>query len=297
MSADQVGRPRASAGPGPLDYLLGGVQFLYPHHLLSRAMYRLTRMTLAPLKNGFIRWFVGRYQVDLEESEESELTRYATFNAFFTRALRPGARTLPDEPGAVVCPVDGQISQLGAVERGSLVQAKGHDYTLAQLVTGDPARYEPFLDGKFATLYLSPKNYHRVHMPCPGTLREMTYVPGRLFSVNQSTSRVVPRLYARNERVVCLFDTPAGPMALVLVGALFVGSVETVWHGEVAPGPSLRHWRYAEDAPQLQRGEEMGRFNMGSTVVLLLTREACAWLSHLQSGQVVQMGDVIGRRP
>ncbi|MCB1877705.1 MAG: phosphatidylserine decarboxylase, partial [Chromatiales bacterium] len=249
---------------GLTDYLFALPQYLLPTHALSAAMHRIARSRWRGFKDPFTRWFVGRYQVNLAEAQQPDPAAYESFNAFFTRALRPEARPMHDEAGTAICPVDGAVSQAGHIAGDTIFQAKGRSFDLDTLVGG--AEYaKGFRNGRFATLYLSPRDYHRIHMPLAGKLTRMTYIPGRLFSVNAATAKVIPSLFARNERVVCHFDTEYGPMAMILVGAVFVGSIETVWAGEVAPP---RHWytetkRYLNDAPQLGRGEEMGRFNMG----------------------------------
>ncbi|VFT55029.1 phosphatidylserine decarboxylase [Pseudomonas aeruginosa] len=224
-------------------------QYLLPHHLLSRLIGFAADCRATWFKDRLIAWFARRYQVDMREAQVEDLQAYEHFNAFFTRALKDGARPLAQEPGAVLCPADGAISQLGPIEHGRIFQAKGHSYSLAELLGGDAELAAPFMGGDFATVYLSPRDYHRVHMPLAGTLREMVYVPGRLFSVNQTTAENVPELFARNERVVCLFDTERGPMAVVLVGAMIVASIETVWAGLVTPPKrELKTFRYDEAA-------------------------------------------------
>jgi phosphatidylserine decarboxylase len=220
-----------------------------------------------------IRWFVRRYGVNMAEAAQSDIDSYPTFNEFFTRALKPGVRPLAD--AALICPVDGAISQFGAIAGDQIYQAKGHSYSTTALVGGDAALAARFQDGDFATLYLSPKDYHRIHMPCDGRLTRMIHVPGALFSVNPTTARGVPGLFARNERVVCVFESARGPFVLALVGATIVGSMATVWHGVVNPPRvgTLREWRYDDQAIALRQGEEMGRFLLGSTVVLLFPKE------------------------
>lgn len=272
------------------------LQYLLPHHLLSALMYRLTRSQWAPLKDLLIRQAMAWYGVTLEEAMEQDPKAYASFNAFFTRALRPEARPLAEAPEDLLCPCDGTLSQCGPIWEGHLFQAKGHHYHLSDLLGGDQAWTERFQDGQFATLYLSPRDYHRVHMPLTGELREMRHVPGRLFSVNPTTTHWVPRLFARNERVICLFETPAGPMALILVGAIFVASIDTVWAGTVTPRSRRRHDATGGSGPVgLERGAEMGRFNMGSTVILLFPPGRVAWDPSLQPGVRLRMGQRIGR--
>ncbi|MFM8330445.1 MAG: archaetidylserine decarboxylase [Candidatus Methylumidiphilus sp.] len=273
------------------------LQHALPHHALSRAMHRLARCENRLWKNAFIRAIVRLYGVNLAEAQQPDPEAYASFNAFFTRALKPEARPLCAEAGALLCPADGAISQIGDIRAGRMIQAKGKEFSAAELLGGDAERALPFANGKFATVYLSPRDYHRLHMPLAGTLKEMVLVPGRLFSVNAATADSVENLFARNERVVALFDTQAGPMALVLVGAIFVASIETVWHGEVTPpaGQDVRVWNYSGDVPVLEKGAEMGRFNMGSTIIVLLGENAVQWDEVLQAGSAVKMGQKLGR--
>lgn len=273
-------------------------QYGLPHHALSHLMSRLTHCHNPIWKNLFIKSIVRLYGVNLAEAKYPELDRYASFNEFFTRELQDGARAIAPEADLLACPADGEVSQAGAIEAGRIFQAKGRDYSVLELLGGDAERAAAFDGGRFATIYLSPKDYHRLHMPLAGTLKEMIHVPGRLFSVNNTTVGAVPNLFARNERVVCIFDTDAGPMALVLVGAIFVSSIETVWHGVVTP-PTVnqaRVWRYGADAPTLTKGAEMGRFNMGSTIIVLFGREQVAWNADLAAGRPVRLGESIGRR-
>ncbi len=240
-----------------------------------------------------IRWFVGRYGVDMSEAAEPDLARYASFNDFFTRALKPGVRPLADAP--LICPVDGAVSQFGAIDRDRIFQAKGHRYSTTALVGGDAALAAPYFGGHFATIYLSPKDYHRIHMPCAGRLLRMIHVPGALFSVNPTTARGVPGLFARNERVVCVFESAQGPFVLVLVGATIVGSMATVWHGLVnPPRPGvLRDWTYADRDIRLAQGEEMGRFLLGSTVVLLFPPGPLRFNPDWAPGRSVRLGEAM----
>ena len=244
-------------------------QYLLPKQALTALAGWGASLRGGDLTTGVIRWFVRRYGVNMAEAAHSDIAAYPTFNEFFTRPLKPGARPLADAP--LICPVDGAISQFGAIAGDQIFQAKGHGYSTTALVGGDAALAARFQDGAFATLYLSPKDYHRIHMPCDGRLARMIHVPGALFSVNPTTARGVPGLFARNERVVCVFESPRGPFVLALVGATIVGSMATVWHGVVNPPRpgELREWRYENPAVALGRGEEMGRFLLGSTVVLL----------------------------
>lgn len=273
-------------------------QYLLPHHLLSRLIGYAADCRAAWFKNRLIGWFAKQYQVDMSEAQVEDLEAFEHFNAFFTRALKPGARPLAQGPDAVLCPADGAVSQLGKIEHGRIFQAKGHSFSLVELLGGDTERANPFMGGVFATIYLSPKDYHRVHMPLAGTLKEMVYVPGRLFSVNQSTAENVPELFARNERVVCLFDTERGPMAVVLVGAMIVASIETVWAGLVTPPKrSLKTFRYDEAARVpivLDKGAELGRFKLGSTAIVLFGADQVQWAQELAAGSPVQMGQLLG---
>ncbi|MCC7199141.1 MAG: phosphatidylserine decarboxylase [Gammaproteobacteria bacterium] len=282
--------------PGLRDRAFVGLQHLLPQHLLSRGMRELTRVELAPFKDLLISGFLKLYDIDMNEAEHPDPHSYASFNAFFTRALRAGARPLDASPQALVSPVDGQVSQAGPLDGETLVQAKGLSYTATDLLGGDAALASEFAGGSFATIYLAPFNYHRIHMPVTGTLRTAVYAPGDLFSVNAVTAANVPRLFARNERVACVFDTPAGPVALVLVGALFVGSMSLVWAGEVTTRRPARNTvlPLPSPAPELARGAEMGRFNMGSTVVMLFPRDRMRVDAQLSPGRVVRMGERIG---
>lgn len=252
-------------------------QYLLPKQALTRLAGRLAGAEAGRLTTGVIRWFIGRYGVNMAEADQPDPAAYASFNAFFTRPLRAGARPLADADW--LCPVDGAMSQFGALQAGQLVQAKGHLYSATALLGGDAPLAARFEGGHFATLYLSPRDYHRIHMPCDGELRQMVHVPGELFSVNPTTARGVPGLFARNERVVCLFEGPFGPFVMVLVGATIVGSMATVWHGVVNPPRpgQVRRWDYAEGQVHLARGEEMGRFLLGSTVVMLLPPGPLRW--------------------
>ena len=248
-------------------------QYLLPKQALTALAGKLASAEGGALTTSVIRWFVSRYGVNMGEAANPDITAYPTFNEFFTRPLKPGARPLAQ--AALVCPVDGAISQCGAIERDQIFQAKGHTYSTTALVGGDAVLARQFESGSFATIYLSPKDYHRIHMPCAGKLLRMIHVPGELFSVNPTTARGVPGLFARNERVVCVFETTQGPSSspfvLVLVGATIVGSMATVWHGVVNPPRpgNIRDWRYESQNVQLNQGDEMGRFLLGSTVVLL----------------------------
>lgn len=271
------------------------VQYLAPKQTLTVLCGALARCRGGLATRWVIERFIRHYRVDMSEAAVADPAAYPTFNEFFTRALRPGVRPLAGS--ALVCPVDGAVSQLGTIEQGRIFQAKGHDYSAAALLGGDEALAAQFADGRFATLYLSPKDYHRIHMPCAGTLRQMIHVPGTLFSVSPATVAGVPGIFARNERVVCVFDAPWGPWVLVLVGATIVGSMATVWHGVVnarRPG-QLRRWQYPGDgeAVHLDQGAEMGRFLLGSTVVMLFPAGAPPLPDHWQPGQPVRMGQAM----
>lgn len=283
------------------DRLKAWPQYIVPGHLISRLTHAVTRIRNVRFKNAFTDWFVRTFKVDLSEAQISDPHGYEHFNAFFTRALQPQARPIVSGRFEIACPVDGAVSQAGTIEDGQIFQAKGHRYSLTELLGGSAKRAAPFQEGAFATLYLSPRDYHRIHMPLGGQLREMVHVPGRLFSVNNATVKVIPGVFARNERVVSIFDTAFGPMALVKVGAINVGSIETVWAGEITPpaGRVVRTWHYplaGEGAISLERGDEMGRFNMGSTVIVLFARDAIEWVSTLQPGVAVRMGSLLARR-
>ena len=266
-----------------------------PQHLLSRLVGRLAECKNPWVKNHFIRWFNRQYQINMAEAVEENPLAYPNFNAFFTRALKPDARPIDHNPDLLVSPADGAISQLGKIEHGRIFQAKGRNYSLTTLLGGDLKRAEPFINGEFATIYLSPKDYHRVHMPISGVLRETVYIPGDLWSVNQVTAEGVDQLFARNERLVAIFDTEIGPMAMVLVGAMIVAGIEVVWQGQVAPAqktPLVLGKRY-EDLITLTRGEEMGRFKLGSTVILLFGENALHWHRELSAGSDVKLGQGI----
>ncbi len=280
--------------------------YVLPHHLVSRLVYWLTRRQgrfVAPAINGFVRLF----NVDIHEAKHESANHYRSFNEFFTRQLKPAARPLNTTASAIVSPVDGCVSQLGEIKKDHLFQAKGRYYTVHDILGGRDSDAIDFENGQFATLYLSPRDYHRIHMPVSGKLRAMHYVPGRLFSVAPHTVRVIPRLFARNERVVTLFDTEAGKLAMILVGAINVAAIETVWAGLITPPNSntIRYKDYPQDATNakdlpdkadsisLAKGDEMGRFNMGSTVILLM-QHGCQWSGNLAEGSTVRMGELIG---
>ncbi|MBN8887771.1 MAG: phosphatidylserine decarboxylase [Rudaea sp.] len=270
------------------------LQYLLPHRALSRIVYWATRWTLAPWKNFLISTVVKNYAVDMSEAVQPDALAYASFNTFFTRALKPGARNAPSDPHAIACPADGKISQAGPIREGRIFQAKGFDFSVAELL-GDEIEAQKYTNGQFVTVYLSPRDYHRVHMPLAGTLRETVHVPGRLFSVAPFTVEAVPRLFARNERLVCHFDGEHGPFAIVMVGAMLVSSVETVWSGlEIPPYASaITHKDWRDKQIRLERFAEMGRFNMGSTVILLLP-PAVQMQTFPQPGAAVRVGAALG---
>ena len=270
-------------------------QYLLPKKLVTQLAGRFASAELGGVTQAAISLFVAHYGVDMSEAAEPDITRYTSFNDFFTRALRAGARPLADAD--YVCPVDGAISQFGAIERDQIFQAKGHHYSTCALLAGDTALAAEFEHGQFATIYLSPKDYHRVHMPCAGRLQRMVYVPGDLFSVNPTTARGVPGLFARNERVVCVFDTARGPFVLVLVGATIVGSMATVWHGVVNPPRpgEIKRWDYTNQPVELAKGAEMGRFLLGSTVVLLWPKSTLKFNPDWTPGGAVRMGQMMGK--
>jgi phosphatidylserine decarboxylase len=271
-------------------------QYLIPKQALTALAGKLASARAGRWTTAVIRWFVQRYHVNMAEAANPDIASYATFNEFFTRPLRDGARPLAQAD--LVCPVDGAISQFGRIERDQIFQAKGHHYSTTALVGGDAALAAQFQDGHFATLYLSPKDYHRIHMPCDGVLRRMIYVPGELFSVNPTTARGVPGLFARNERVVCVFDSPHGPFVLALVGATIVGSMATVWHGQVNPPRAGRLWERSYDtgAVALAQGAEMGRFLLGSTVVLLFPKGPLTFNPRWAQTVPICMGEIMGTR-
>ena len=271
------------------------VQYLLPQHLISRLVGHLAEARIFWLKNLLIERFISHYGVNMSEAEEEDPRVYRSFNEFFTRALKPDARSICSGEKEIACPADGAISQLGKIEEGRIFQAKGHDYSLYTLLGGNNADALPFKNGRFATVYLSPKDYHRVHMPMDGKLIATHYIPGQLFSVNQTTAENVDRLFARNERLVCLFETAAGPMAVILVGAMIVAGIETVWAGQIAPPPkTVQSRRFdQQQTVELKKGDELGRFKLGSTVVLLFGDEVVEWLPGFDAGTQTRMGEAL----
>ena len=272
-------------------------QYILPKQALTAFAGMVASARAGALTTRLIRWFVGRYGVNMAEAANADIASYQSFNEFFTRPLRDGARPLADAD--FVSPVDGAISQFGAIEGEQIFQAKGHQYSTTALVGGDSTLAAKFQNGSFATLYLSPKDYHRIHMPCDGKLTRMIYVPGALFSVNPTTARGVPGLFARNERVVCVFDSDTGPFVLALVGATIVGSMATVWHGIVNPPRTgeVREWNYRDDEVVLNRGAEMGRFLLGSTVVMLFVKNQLHFNRQWSPAGAIRMGETMGTKP
>jgi len=273
-------------------------QYATPKHLLSRLVGRFAAARAGIFTQLFIKWFIKQYGIDMSEAIEEHPSAYKTFNAFFTRRLKPELRPLIAAEGELAHPVDGAVSQLGQINEDRVFQAKGHDYSLQELLGGEAQDASQFIDGDFATIYLAPKDYHRIHMPCDGVLKKMTYIPGELFSVNPLTAANVPNLFARNERVVAIFDTEVGPMAMVLVGATIVASIGTVWSGTVTPprGGRVQSWSYPTSGPEairLNKGEEMGHFKLGSTVVLAFAKDAITFEESLKPRSVTRMGQIM----
>lgn len=268
-------------------------QYLLPKGALTNFAGRVAGAKGGEMTTRLIRWFVGKYDVNMDEAANSDIASYHSFNEFFTRALKPGARPLAKAD--FVCPVDGCISQFGAIEGDQIFQAKGHKFSTTALVGGDAALAKHFEHGSFANLYLSPRDYHRIHMPCDASLKRMIYVPGELFSVNPTTARGVPGLFARNERVVCEFDTAFGPFVMVLVGATIVGSMATTWHGVVNPPrlPKVTEWTYKKNEYTFKKGEEMGRFLLGSTVVMLFPKDTLHFNDQWQPAGPVRLGELM----
>lgn len=279
------------------DQLFAAAQYLAPQKTLSRLAGGLADCKTSWVKDTFIRKFVARYGVDMSEAVEPNPYAYPTFNDFFTRAIRPELRPITDEEGSIACPADGAISQLGDIEYGTIYQAKGHTYGLTDLLGGDASLSNQFLGGKFATVYLSPRDYHRVHMPLDGKLTKMIHIPGKLFSVNKVTAEQIPSVFARNERTVCIFETEVGPMAVILVGAMIVASIETVWAGQVTPfSREVATWDYeALNQVSLKKGEEMGRFKLGSTAIVLFGKDVMEWDAKLQAESPTRMGMPMGK--
>lgn len=277
------------------------LQYILPKHLLSRLVGLLAAAKLGFITHSLIKLFIKSYGINMAEAQQENASDYRSFNEFFTRPLKAGLRPIVADDNMLAHPVDGAVSQLGAIEGDQLIQAKGHYYSVQALLGGDEATAAPYKNGQFACIYLAPKDYHRIHMPIAGTLREMIYVPGELFSVNPLTAENVPGLFARNERVVTIFDTEVGPMALVLVGATIVASIETVWAGTVTPprGSDVFRWQYPETGPNavhLAKGAEMGRFKLGSTVVLTFAENVIEFLPNNYPGSVTRMGTAFAEK-
>ncbi len=273
--------------------------FLLPKHLLSSLIYRLTRITWKPIKDLFISSFIRVYNVDMSVAERSDPTQYEHFNEFFTRSLKAGVRPLDSSINSIVSPVDGAVSQVGKITNNQLLQAKGMTITVENLLGGDRSDADFFKNGSFINLYLSPKDYHRIHMPIEGTLKKMSYIPGALFSVSPTATTAIDGLFARNERVINLFNTPFGHMSLIMVGAIFVGSMDTVWAGQITPAKkrlkSVSHFQNKDKPIHLCKGDEMGRFNMGSTVIILFENSAVNWLNSLQPDCPVVLKQMVGK--
>lgn len=276
-------------------HLFIAFQYLVPQHLLSRIVGKIAASEIYWIKNKFITFFIKKFDINMQEAKLKNADDFSCFNDFFTRELEDGARPINTEANSIVSPADGAVSQLGGIKNGRVFQAKGQDYSLHELLGGDAPLTEEFADGVFSTIYLSPKDYHRVHMPVTGKLRKMLYVPGDLFSVNQTTAENVPRLFARNERLVAIFDTEHGPMAMVLVGAMIVAAIETVWAGRISPPErKLKVTEFTDIQPiELLKGEEMGRFLLGSTVVLCFAKNQIHWLNELSAESPLKVGEII----
>jgi phosphatidylserine decarboxylase len=280
------------------DRLFAALQYVLPKHLMSRVVYAIARSESPFVKRTFLKIFLSLFDINMAEAAQPDPYAYRTFNDFFTRALKPGVRPIAIEPEFIVSPVDGTVSQCGELLNESILQAKGQSYSLQELLAGDEEAIAAYRNGSFACIYLAPYNYHRIHMPYQGTALKNIYVPGDLFSVNASTARAVPRVFARNERLICEFTTPVGRVAVILVGALHVGSIETVHCGEVNPPPRKR--KAAQIIPagvgqRFDKGQELGRFNMGSTVVLLFERGRIHWDASMAPDATVQLGRPIAR--
>jgi len=294
MNLDEL---KAKVPPVNKEKLLIWLFYAIPHHLISRIVFYITRLR-GPFVQPLIKWFIQKFDVDMSEAQYDDISVYETFNEFFIRDLKPGARPIVSGANTLTSPADGTVSEAGTIEAGTIFQAKGHQYTVAELLGGDETLAKIFANGKFATIYLAPYNYHRLHMPSDGRLTKLIHVPGRLFSVAPWTVKSIPRIFARNERVVSLFLTPAGPMAMILVGAINVAAIETVWSGLVTPpkGKKISEFDYSHTVKELKKGDEMGRFNMGSTVIILTGKKA-EWLQKLRNGSKVKVGELIGHYP
>jgi len=272
-----------------------GYQYIFPQHGITRLVGKLASSKNKFIKSAFINFFLKQFDINMSEAAIENPKNFATFNDFFTRELKPGVRLQENDPKIITSPVDGVVSQSGKIINGDIFQAKGHSFTLNELVGNEVEYIDRYQQGEFATLYLSPKDYHRIHMPIDAELTAMTYVPGRLFSVNPVTARTIPRLFARNERLVVHFDTAHGDMAMVLVGATIVGSIETVWSGVVTPptGPEVKTWQYTKSQHSFKKGDEMGRFLLGSTVILLFAKDRINWLDACTAESPIRLGQAL----
>jgi len=293
-SSDRENRTKESTSL--IDYLKTWPLFLLPQHFLSSLIHRFMRIKHSAFKNQQIRQFIKLFKVNMNEAKLKNINQFEDFNHFFTRELLTDARIDQSKDNELCCPVDGAISEIGNIEDKQLIQAKGHYFSLNDLLADNQALTETFRGGSFATIYLSPKDYHRIHMPIAGSLQQMIHVPGQLFGVNRASVKTIPRLFARNERVISIFKTAAGTMALIQVGAIFVSSIETVWHGVVTPPrkKSVQSWQYEGDN-NFDKAQEMGRFNMGSTVILLFSKDCIKWNSKLVANTPVQMGQLLAQ--
>ncbi|MCP4488056.1 MAG: phosphatidylserine decarboxylase [Gammaproteobacteria bacterium] len=289
--------PAVKEPPVNKEKLLIWLFYIAPHHIISRIVFAITRFH-GPFVQPLIRWFIEKFNVDMSEAQYENIGVYETFNDFFTRALKQGARPIVSGVNTLASPADGTVSEAGVIDQGQIIQAKSHLYTVKQLLGDDEEKANLFNNGKFATIYLAPHNYHRLHMPTDTRLHKMIHVPGRLFSVAPWTVEAIPNIFARNERVVCFFSTRIGPMAMILVGAINVAAIETVWSGLVTPpkGKKISEFDYSHTNKQYKKGDEMGRFNMGSTVILL-TGSSVEWLQQLRPGYKLKVGELIGHFP
>ncbi len=278
------------------DQIFAFAQHITPQKTLSRLVGKIAECENRWIKNTFINQFVKKYQVDMSEAVNSNPLSYRNFNDFFTRAILPELRPISKEKNSIACPADGTISQLGKIEHDTLYQIKGHNYSLTSLLGGYASLSDQFLDGSFATVYLFPRDYHRVHMPLTGKLTKMIYVPGKLFSVNKITEKEITDVFTRNERIVCLFDTEAGPMAIILVGAMIVASIETIWAGQVTPfNKNVAVWNYRDlNNIEIKKGEEMGRFKLGSTAIVLFGKSAINWEESIKVDSKTRVGIKLG---
>jgi len=274
-----------------IDKLKIAGQYILPKHLVSRLTGKLAAAKMGAFTTFLIKQFIAKYNIDMSEAKYSDPAHFATFNEFFTRELKADVRSIVAGDKNLATPVDGKVSQQGEIKAGRIFQAKGHDFSLRELLGGRDDVAEPFDDGIFSTVYLSPKDYHRIHMPITGTLEELIFIPGDLFSVNPLTAENVPNLFARNERAVAIFSTDIGPMAIVLVGATIVASIETVWEGTLT-GKEIQYWDYSDEEIILEKGEEMGRFKLGSTIVALFPKGSIDFAEELQAGSTTRLGEL-----